>query len=234
VDIYSYYQELHKKAGDVLHQSLTDGDTLPRQVVSHGYLSDLSLWPNALVDKREAEMMRLALKEYQFALFALTVGQYRHAFIGLRLFFELSLASTHFSAHELELRFWEQGAQDIVWQRIISPDNGVLSKNFISAFSPALAEHAPGFRAIAERVYRECSEFVHGNAHTHTTLTDSISFAPNVCVQWHDHAKSMFVVILFTFAARYLGDLEKDAKRTLEPSLTSELGHLEELRALLD
>jgi hypothetical protein len=178
--------------------------------------------------------MQLALKEYQFALFALTNGQYRHAFIGLRLFFELSLAAIHFSAHELELRFWKKDTQDINWQRMISAENGVLSKNFISAFAPCLVDHAPGFRAIAEKVYRECSEFVHGNAHTHTTLADSFSFSPDVCKQWHDHAKSMFIVLLFAYAARSLGDLKKEEKNNLEASLTSELGHLEGLRALLD
>lgn len=233
MDIRNYYQDLHQKAGEVLKKSLEDAETLPRQITSYGYLADLVLWPQVLGTNKEAEIMQLALKEYQFALFALTIGQYRHAFIGLRLFFELSLAAIHFSAHELELRCWKKDTQDINWQRMISAENGVLSKNFISAFAPCLVEHAAGFRAIAEKVYRECSEFVHGNAHTHITLSDSFTFSPDVCKQWHDHAKSMFVVILFTYAARYLGDLKKEAKNILEPSLSSELGYLDELRALL-
>lgn len=234
MDLNIYYRDLHQKAGEVLRKTLEDTETLPRQNTSYGYLTDLALWPQILATAREAEIMQLALKEYQFALFALTIGQYRHAFIGLRLFFELSLAAIHFSAHELELRCWKKDTQDINWQRMIAAENGVLSKSFVSAFAPCLVDHAPGFRAIAEKVYRECSEFVHGNAHTHITLADSFSFSPDVCKQWHDHAKSMVVVILFAYAVRYLGDLGKDAKSTLEASLTDELGHLVELRTLLD
>jgi hypothetical protein len=72
--------------------------------------------------------MRLAIREYQFALFAAAGGTYRHASISLRLFFELALATVHFSAYEIKLRKWLSNSGDIVWAALIDSDNGVYAK----------------------------------------------------------------------------------------------------------
>jgi hypothetical protein len=44
----------------------------------------------------EAKVLSLAVREYQFALYALAAANYRYAFISLRLFFELALSTVQF------------------------------------------------------------------------------------------------------------------------------------------
>ena len=141
------------------------------------------------------------------------------------------LASIYFSANEFEQRLWEHESKDINWQQLINPDNGVLSKTFCKAFNQDLMENVTAFRSIAEKVYRECSEYVHGNLHTHQGLPNEIGFIKEPCLEWHKKNKSMHFVILFAFSLRYLQHLSHERQGRLEPIITGELGHIPNLRA---
>jgi len=152
--------------------------------------------------------------------------------MALRLSFELALASIQFSANELNLRQWMQGGRDINWQSIISSDDGVFSINFVRAFNPSLAEDSRQYRTIAEKVYRECSEYVHGNALTHKHLSDKIEFVEDVFLDWNTKAESMKLCIVFAFSARYLSFYPKETRKQFEPIIVDILGHLDAIRAL--
>ncbi len=176
--------------------------------------------------------MKAGLREYQFALLAVAQGQYRQSFMALRLFFELALASIHFSANEFNLRMWIQGSQDIIWQSLINADTGVLSKNFLKAFNPATSEHATQFRTLAEKVYRECSEYVHGNAHTHESLPEHIVFIDKIFTDWHLKAENIALCINFAFSSRYLYLAKKETRIKIERTVMDSIGHLDCIRAL--
>ena len=200
---------------------------------SHAFVADLALWIKHLQDRSETVVLRAALREYQFAIVALAFGQYRAAFAALRLSLELFLAAIRWSASERELREWMRGERDSNWATLIDSENGVLSKNFIRLFSETLADEAPSYSGTAAKLYRECSEFVHGNAHTHLELPEQLAFSGPVFDSWQAKASSMRLVTSFALAARYLSDLNTSSRSSLESMLLAHLGHSPGVRVLL-
>lgn len=199
-------------------------------VTSHNYLLDYDKLMTAIEDRPEAEVLNIAVKEYQFALYALCSGQYRYAFGGLRLFFELMLSVVQFSAHEIDYRLWSKDKKDINWSSLKSLENGIFSINFIRAFNPALADSGKQYSAIAESVYRECSEFVHGNALTHQNIPSNISFHEETFREWHKKSSIMRLAIIFSFSSRYLNHIEPQKMQIIEPVIMDVLGHLKPIQ----
>lgn len=226
----TYYQRLHDKCGEVLSESFsTDGDgSISR---SHSYIADLEVWIGVLASRPEVHVLAAAAREYQRSLLALLQGQYRYSFSALRLFLELSVTAVRFSAHEIELRLWERGEQDINWRSMMDENGGVLSKSFVRAFCEPLADEVKTYRAIAEKVYRECSEFVHGNAHTHNQVPEALAYDEAIFRGWNARAESMRLTVSFVLAARYLATLGQQDLRHLEQPVLDSLGHLPAIRA---
>ncbi len=227
-----HYRGLLQHSKGVLEAMLEDTDAVEALTVSHNYLLDYDLIKSAIAGRPEVDVLNAAVKEYQFALFALATGQYRHAFVGLRLFFELMLVTVQFSAHEIDYRMWAKDSKDINWNALKDPQSGIFSANFINAFNPAFAENSRQYSAIAEAVYRECSEFVHGNASTHTSLPSEISFNKEAFISWNQKAETMRMLITFVFSARYLNYIESKAMNTLEPIVLDVIGHLPAVQAI--
>jgi len=228
-DCSEHYRRLYSLCGQVLNESL-DGDRSTTQSASHNYAADFEKWIAVLSARPEAEALRAALREYQFGMLALVLGQYRQAFMALRLFLELALASVYFSAHEVELRTWLRGERDVAWQCLVDTNSGVFSKWFVRAFYDQLAEEAPRYRTVAEKVYRECSEYTHGNPKTGQPLPTGVAFSQDVFADWHEKASSVRLAVSFALCARYLRVLKPDACAALEAVVTDELGHIEAVR----
>ena len=136
----------------------------------------------------------------------------------------------HFSANEFEYVKWKKGARDIQWQGLVNPDSGPLSKLFVDTFFPELGTEAHQFRSMAEAVYRECSEYVHGNAQTSEKLPKNLEFARDIFLRWHELSGVMRLVICFALSARYLLALDSDAKGKLVEEVKEQLGHIELIR----
>lgn len=231
IDIPEHYRGLIKHSGTVLEKMLEDRDAVELVTASHNYLLDFDVLRRAIINRPEVKVLDAAVKEYQLALFALASGQYRYAFVGLRLFFELMLATVQFSAHEIDYRLWATDSKDINWHALIDPQSGVFSKNFIEAFNPNFVDSLKEHSAIAELVYRECSEFVHGNAGTHATLPTDIAYHRPTFFAWHRKAETMRIVIMFIFCARYMNYISNIAKNAIEPAAMGVIGYLPAIQA---
>jgi hypothetical protein len=202
--------------------------------MSHSFIKDLEQWYDGLSGRPESEILRAALCEYQFALLSLVQGHYRQAFMSLRLTMELLLGAVHFSGSELELRIWLKGDRDLVWAAIADESTGVFSKKFVDAFFEPLTEEALHYARIAGTVYRECSEYVHGNAATHSLLPGTITFSQSIFESWHQKARSMRLATSFALCCRYALLLDPPTRNKLEGVLLDNLGHLPEVRAMLE
>lgn len=227
-----HYRQLQQACGDVLNATFA-ADAAHFQAASHGFAVDLAKWLEVLEGRPEADLLKAALREYQFALLAVVQGQYGQAFMALRLAFELLLGAVQFSGNEFQLRVWLAGQRDLSWEALVNTDNGVFSTVFVRAFCEELADSGPRYGALARQVYRECSEFVHGNAHTHTLLPAQVVFSPEAFEAWHSKAKSVALAASFALCARYLRFLDGAALHSLEPILLDRLGHLAAVRSFL-
>lgn len=226
-----HYRRLQAECSAVMAATF-EADVNRLQAISHNFVAEMEEWLRVLASRPEAELFKAALREYQYSLLAVVQGQYRQAFMALRLSFELLLASVHFSANELALRMWFVGRKDIVWAAIASNETGVLSKQFVGAFFEDLAESAPAYLAMAEKVYRECSEYVHGNAQTHEELPEGIEFNSATFEKWHDKAKPIRVISSFALCARYVQFLNEPERNSLEQLLVGNVGHLAAVRQI--
>ena len=85
MDVLEHYRALFRNSEVVLAE-MVGANGAEALITSHNYLLDFDDIKMAIKDRPEAAVLDSAVKEYQFALFALVSGQYRHAFGGLRLF----------------------------------------------------------------------------------------------------------------------------------------------------
>lgn len=229
-DIADYFSKLQAKCGTILIES-TAGQNGNLMGASRLFGAELGVWKDTLINRREAELIKVALYEYEFALLALAQGHYRHAYKALRLVLELCLQSVLLSANEMVLREWLANKSDTFWSVIVDLENGVFSKRYTQAFFPDLESHVAHFRALAVSVYRECSECVHGNVPKHVLLPSSLSFDSGVFSLWHSKAATVARIAHFAFCLRYLNDLNDAELSNLEPFLSDRIGYLAGIRS---
>jgi hypothetical protein len=232
IDIEKYLKKLHSQSGTVLERSLS-GQNSAKLAKSRTFATELMVWQNILGQRREGELLKAATSEYESAIIVLTQGHYRHAFHGLRLTFELTLQAVFLSKSELLLREWLDGRIDTNWNTIVDPDNGLFSQRFALAFFPELQQHIKYYREMAIGVYRDCSEYVHGNYKKQIPLPKSINFDEAVFKLWHSKADIAAMVLHFALSLRYLRDLQESEVSQLEPIINDRLGHIKEIRELL-
>ncbi|NGP18220.1 hypothetical protein [Devosia aurantiaca] len=231
LNLPTYYQSLNDNAAAILGALAKDQESLARQIASHNFLADFPALVSAIRSRPESNMLSLAEKEYQYALYAIATGSYRHAFASLRLAMELALSSILFSAHEIRYHQWSAGDADINWNSIVE-DEGIFSKNFIKAFFPDLADQGTQYRAIAKAAYRECSQYVHGNMKTHSDVGLEVRFRKEVFMAWHDLAETFHLCLVFAFAARFALGLDKSQLSDIRHILTENIGQLTGIQSL--
>lgn len=230
---YEHYMQLYRNTGDVLKMSFA-GDLGLIHSKRHTSLTDFELWTEVLSGRLEVQILRTAVREYQFALLALVQGFYRHAFVALRLFLELSMQTVKLSTNELQLRLWLSGTRDLYWNEIVDEDKGIFSTDFVTAFCPELAGEVRHYRGLAIKLYRECSEYVHGNPDSQITLPEKVVFSEDVFNTWHSKAEGVNLVVHFVLTMRYLSSLTPENLSRLESVLMAELGEIGGVRCYFD
>jgi hypothetical protein len=76
-------------------------------------------------------------------------------------------------------------ANDISWSQLTCDQEGILSVKFIKLFDERLVDQASSFLAMTIRVYRECSEYVHGNPESYDPYEKTFSFL-ETADQWNE------------------------------------------------
>lgn len=226
-----YYTEILDRSRKSLNDLNNDVEKAAAFISAHNAIKDLERLEVFLKGRSEAEMFRLAKIEYQHALYSASVAQYRQAHVSLRLFFELSLCCVLFSAHEIDMHLWMRDQKDSNWSSIISNENGVLSKTFSGAFFPEMKEHCEQYRAMAMALYRECSQFVHGNRNSFDGIDGEIAYSPEILDAWVDRADTALRVVKFSFACRYLRLSDRSQRHSVEDMMLEDFGDLPPVQA---
>ena len=87
---------------------------------------------------------------------------------------------------------------------------------------------------MAKNVYRECSEYVHGNRQTHDLLPGGLDLQMDVFHLWHEKADVVGLVVFFAWSVRYLSALGSETRGQIESVVLDRVGHLPPVRALFD
>lgn len=232
--VADHYRSLADQGRALVDELAATPNSLAGQTTAHNFIGDFELLRLAVEGRPEAKLIAAGITEYQFALYALAIGSYRHAFSSLRLSMELTLAAVHFSAHEIKYRKWTAKSEDIVWSAIVDGENGIFSNNFIGAFFPDIRTEGRGYRAMAEATYRECSEYVHGNHHTLSDSQLDRGFDAALHASWVERATTIRNIVVFSFIARYLPHLPSNKKSMIEPIALEVAGGIAAVRDAYD
>jgi len=232
-DIKTHYTDLAKKCNEIQTESLKP-ERISIISKSHSSLFDYSNWLEILKDRPEYNILKMAVREYQMAILSNTLGLYNQAFIGLRFFFERTLIAIQFSSREIDLRLWQRGERDTNWQGIIDEDTGLFSHSFCRAFFPDLKDEIVHYGRMAQKVYRECSEYVHGNLSVQEKIPETLIFDEFLFVEWHKKAEIIKRIILFSYCLRYLNTVKSENINIIEENIMEEFGHIEIVREVIN
>lgn len=216
----------------IFEQCVADAEVSTALTKALASIAELEIILNAVSEKQEYSVYIQALQEIQYSLLSVSIGNYRHAYSSLRLFFELCLVAVEFSANLRYFRKWELGKEDIFWSRLSDVENGVMSKSFCSLFFSELADEAPRFGKLATTVYRECSEFVHGNPQATSKLPETLLFKKETLLDWTNKFDTMYLVITFIFSVRYLVELPDASRENIKEHILAQIGELEPVREI--
>ncbi|MCE8547429.1 hypothetical protein KBY25_16490 [Ruegeria pomeroyi] len=228
------YDELLKLSGDALAHLSADPERLELFAAAHNEAVDLDLLSRLLINRVEEPMYKLALLEYQQAVFSTSIAQYRQAHKALRLFLELSLCSILFSAHEIDTHLWLRGKKDANWKSINCENTGVFSRHFVGAFFEEMADHCDQYQSLASKLYRECSEYVHGNWQSFGEMNHQIAYNANSLETWADRADTARLLVKFAFVCRYLKNASSDTKNELEEMVLEDFGNLPAVQSIFE
>ena len=217
----------------IFEGSVADADVRLALTKALASITGLEQILNSISNKQEYPVYIQALQEIQYSLLSVSIGNYRHAYSSLRLFFELCLAAVEFSTNLKYFRGWELSKEDIFWNRLSDDQDGVMSKNFCKLFFSELSDEAPRYRNLATTVYRECSEFVHGNPKATSTLPDTLQFKKEAPLDWANKLDTMCLVITFIFSVRYLAELPIESCENIKECILTQIGNLEPIREVL-
>lgn len=227
-----HYKTIQGKSESAFDHLCQDSEKFRRFTAAHNDHDELESLLELSLGRAEEQIFKLAFLEYQHALYSFAFAQYRQAHISLRLFLELSLSGIMFSAHEIDAHLWHKGQKDSNWSSLISKDNGVLSKAFIGAFFDALKEYSGEYHAMAAAVYRECSEYVHGNRSSFEGIDADIRFKDEIADAWLERADTVRMIIKFAFLARYLNHAEHSVRNKIQDIALENFGSLPPIQGI--
>lgn len=214
-DIKEHYNNIKNTTNSIFEESLKE-ENISTLSKSHNIIFELCIWLDILKNRPEYKILETASKEYQFSIMTLNSGFYSKSFSGLRFFLERSLVAIHFSAQEIELKLWEIGQRDTYWSEIMDENTGIFSPKFCKAFFPELKGEINHYRNLTTKVYRECSEYVHGNNSAIIKLPVNLEYSEEIFLDWHKKADSIARIILFALNLRYLKHLNVEEMKKLE------------------
>lgn len=200
---------------------------------AYGFAGDIATWISVLGARPESFLLQVSEQEYITALVNLSQGQYRNAFKALRLVLELQLQAVYLSANLLERSEWLASSQDTIWRKLVDNEAGPFSKRFVRAFFQGIEEHAANFRTMAETLYRELSETIHGNVPNHIPLPNSFNFNADAFKLWLEKASTTRTITFFALSSRYLHEISETDCDLIRDIVSDELGHIQSIRALL-
>lgn len=196
------------------------------------FTEDLTLWCDILSEHTDTTLLISAMQEFELGFQAAVSGQYRYAFIANRYFIEQVCKYVYLSSNEFYLRQWKCGLRDISWNSITDVDSGIFSVNYIRAFYSEVDTEGKHILQLVSALYRETSEFVHGNFSKIDILPMKIEFNEELLEKWLANVGSAKFIVLFLLCMRFSKDLNQSELEKLEDSIREELCGIEEFTLL--
>lgn len=232
MSIAQHYARLIEATKKSFEDLCEDADGIQSLSVTHNSIEALEALRALCAGRPEYVIYENAVHEFSFAILSAASARYRHAHISLRLFIEMALSSVLYSAHEIDVRLWERSSLDFSWARVTDLDEGIFSKKFLRAFFEDIADEGTQYRTIALKLYRECSEHVHGNANSHTESNKGLNYDGAAFSDLIDKINTARILVEFAMLSRYLALAAPEVQNEVEAVALGEFGHLTAVQSI--
>ena len=197
------------------------------------FVTDFSTWVECLKDIPQSILLKSSLNECATANLFCSQGLYKHAMISLRLCLEHCLYAIHMSSNDFYFRRWKAGQEDMKWAIITDGNTGIFSKSFIRAYAPEFEERSAELNGIASNVYRECSEYIHGNYSKLNCLPGQNEFNQDMLSQYISRFQSISYLLSIALVIRFKEQIvSKGLLPTLENAIMHNIAMLPEIQLL--
>ena len=222
-----HFTDLNTEFSNVIDQSFSSTQSA-RIAELFQFIDDLKTWYEILKPQQDTTILLSAIKEFEFSFHAVLNGQYRYSFIAQRYFIEQICRFIYLSTNEFHLRLWKLGLKDVSWTSLVDDENGLFSKIFIRAFYEEVENEGKHMKSISSKLYRETSEFIHGNFLKISAMPEKIDFDEALLKRWLDSVETTKLVTLFLLLVRFSKDLDSEELGAIEVMAKEELGGIEE------
>lgn len=226
-----HFLNLNNQFGQVIEDSFSS-ELGAKLVELFQFSDDLNIWTELLKDGTDCTILISAIQEFELGFQAIVSGQYRYSFIAQRYFLEQICRFIYLSTNELHLRHWKLGLRDISWGSLVDKENGIFSKVFIRAFYSEVESEGEHLITIASKLYRESSEFIHGNFSKIEELPNSIEFHSSLLERWIEFMETIKFLSLFLLFMRFSKDIKLHDISKIEEMAKEELGGIVEFNLL--
>lgn len=197
------------------------------------FVNDLKVWSDVLTHFPQTLLFKSSLNECATANLLCSQGLYKHAMISLRLCLEHCLYAIQLSTNDFYFRKWKSGNADMNWAAIIDRSSGIFSKEFINAYAPEFEDRSTELINITSTVYRECSEFIHGNYDKLNCLPAQSEFNQEMLSQYISRFQSISYILSVVLVIRFKEYiLEAGILPTLEGPIMNNVDMLPEIQLL--
>lgn len=227
MNIADYLGKLNDKSQEIFRWTIQEH--AENLAAVHHLASQIFEFSAQVKDPDERNMLHVACSQLESSSLALSFGLYRQAMSSLRLAFEMCLGCVYFSVHKIEHKEWLQGRADIKWAAISDEENGLFSFRFADAFFPDVREYSKEYGQKAKPLYRDLSQYVHGNHETWTSSGIALKRSEVLIQQYVAALREASEVIGFILCCRYLKAISKENLDDVQ-SIVEQLSHIAPIR----
>lgn len=231
---YEILQKISERAKENINLLNSSGklDILSKCIV---FSDDLHKWVSYCDNLEDYILVKEAQNECVNSIYMCAQGFYKEAIMTMRQFLEHMLFAILLSTNDYKYKLWQVGQYDMSWAQIVDKQDGIFGKNFISVYAKDLdVSRSVELLTIATNVYRECSEYVHGNFEKLSILSDNLLFDERAVEQYVKYFENIQYLICMALFIRFRHIFNKnDIIVVLEPIISDNLGTLPEIQQIL-
>lgn len=199
------------------------------------FSDDLQNWISYCGKMKGMILVQESLNECIKSVYFCAEGFYKEAIVTLRQYFEHLLFAVFLSTSDFNYRLWLKGKYDMSWAKITDKDSGIFSVKFMELYADDIdSDRSMGLLDVCKNVYRECSEFVHGNYEKLDMLCNKLTYnSENFNLYIRCFSSAQYIVCMALFIRfRYIFDNPNIVDK-LELIIRDNLGMLKEIQNLL-
>lgn len=232
MDCRSLYLGIQKQLEKNVISSI-ESENLSLIASAQCFVEDYKLWADWINNRYNNELFVLAINEYETAIVFCLQSLYKQAFTAMRACLEHTLFGIHLSTNLYQYLQWKNGTRDVYWSNLVDQESGLFSNAYFNAFCPDVGEMSTLMGTLVKSLYREFSEYIHGNYKIADPFLHDLKYDEDHLKRFFSKTENLRYVIEFCLFVRFQSELEPKDIKQLEPQLTENLGHLQEIIELM-